>query len=185
MEQVWEGFNLIGKAFVEEPSIWWFLAPVFILWIGMEIYFGQYKRERLGWNSILTNGISFSWINIAAFRVLFMEDMMANDFWLRFGILSVFFIYGMFVIYIAFFHKFSQKTGAALAGPTRIYFLSIVSVFWGQGILIINKWIFLDFLVLYIVLSLLFWLIRRNLGVLGDVEAVKNGESPVVEDEKI
>jgi len=169
----------IGRAFVEEPGVWWFLAPVFLLWIGMEIYFGQYKKERLGWNSILANGITFSWINIAAFRVLFMEDKGAFDFWPRFIILLLFFIYGIFIIYIAFFHKISSRIAATLAGPTLIYFLSTVSVLWGQGVLVINKWVFLDLLIVYIVISFFFWLIRRNLGILGEVEAIEKGEKPV------
>lgn len=179
MEQILEGFNLIGKSLIKEPSVWWFLAPVFLLWIGMEIYFGQYKKERLGWNSILANGISFTWINIAAFRVLFMEDMMADTFWLRFSILLVFFIYGIFVIYSAFFHKMSQKLGSILAGPTQIYFLSVISILWGQGLLIINKWIFFNLLIIYLILSFVFWVLRKNLGILGEVEAIDKGEKPV------
>lgn len=178
MEQILQAFKLIGQGFVKEPSVWWFLTPVFLLWIGMEIYFGQYKKERLGWNSILANGISFTWINIAAFRVIFMEDLGAVDFRPRFIILLLFFLYGIFIIYIGFFHKLSGSAHI-LAGPTLIYFLSTVSILWGQGLLIINKWVFLDLLIAYIVLSLLFWLIRRNLGTLGEVEAIKDGEKPV------
>jgi hypothetical protein len=179
MEEILEGFRLIGQAFVKEPGVWWFLAPVFLLWIGMEIYFGQYKRERLGWNSVLANGITFSWINIAGFRVLFMEDLEALDFWPRFIILLLFLFYGIFIIYIAFFHKFSPRTASNLAAPTLIYFLSVVSVLWGQGVLIINQWVFLDLLIIYLILSFFFWLIRRNLGILGEVEAIKKGEKPV------
>jgi hypothetical protein len=179
IEQILNGFKLIGAAFFKEPSIWWFLIPVFLLWIGMEVYFGQYKKERLGWNSILANGISFSWINIAGFRVLFMEDLEAISFSPRFILLLLFFLYGMFIIYIAFFHRLSPKMAANLAAPTPIYFLSVVSILWGQGILIINYWIFLDLLIAYIVISLLFWLIRHNLGILGEVEAIKKGERPV------
>jgi len=185
LDQILEGFNLIGKSFIKEPSLWWFLAPVFILWIGMEIYFGQYKRERLGWNSALANGISFTWINIASFRVLFMEDMTIDSFWPRLTILAIFFLYGMVVMYIAFFHKTSPKFAAFLAGPTRIYFLSLVSILWGQGVLVINKWIFLDLLIVFTILSFIFWVIRRNLGILGEVETVKNGKDPIVDDEKI
>lgn len=179
MTEIIQAFKLIGAAFVKEPSIWWFLAPVFLLWIGMEIYFGQYKRERLGWNSILANGITFSWINIASFRFLFMEDSGAADFRPRFLILLLFLIYGIFVIYTAFFHKISPRIASLLAAPTQIYFLSMVSIFWGQGVLIINKWVFLDLIIIYLVLSLIFRLIRRNLGILGEVEAVKKGEKPV------
>lgn len=179
MNEILQGFKLIGLAFVKDVSVWWFLTPVFLLWIGMEIYFGQYKKERLGWNSILANGITFSWINIAAFRVLFMEDLGTSDFWPRFIILLLFFLYGIFIIYLGFFHKLSHRIAATLAGPTPIYFLSVVSIFWGQGVLIINKWVFLDLIIAYIVISLLFWIIRRNLGVLGEVEAIEKGEKPV------
>ncbi|MFH2013768.1 MAG: hypothetical protein ABIJ17_02250 [Patescibacteria group bacterium] len=176
--EIINGFKLIGQAFIKEPGIWWFLIPVFLLWLGMEIYFGQYKKDRLGWNSILANGISFAWINIAAFRVLFMNDIDVNDFWARFIILFIFAFYSLFVIYIGFFHKLSQKTGSFLAGPTQIYFLSVVSILWGQGLLVINKFVFLCLLIAYIVLAIFFWIIRRKLGILGEVEAIEKGEKP-------
>lgn len=178
MEQILEGFNSIKEAFLKDPSIWWFFIPIFLLWIGMEIYFGQYKKERLGWNSILANGISFSWINIAALRNLFINDFGSPDFLLRFIIVLIFFIYGLFIIYTAFFHKISPNLAAALAAPTPIYFLSAVSVLWGQGVLIINKWVFLDLIIVYLVLSLFFRLIRKKLGTLGEAEAIKKGERP-------
>ena len=178
MNEILNGFKLIGQAFVKEPGLWWFLIPVFLLWIGMEIYFGQYKKERLGWNSILANGISFVWINIAAFRVLFINDIKADNFTSRFIIILVFFLYSIFIIYIGFFHKLSLKTSSFFAGPTQIYFLSVVSILWGQGVLVINKWVFLDLIIVYIILSIFFWIIRRNLGILGEVEAIEKGEKP-------
>lgn len=177
--QIVYGFQLIGQSLVKEPSIWWFLTPIFILWIVMEIYFGQYKKERIGWNSILANGISFSWINIASFRVLFLENSLAIDFGLRAVILGLFFLYGMFIIYIAFTHKLPQRIGYWLAGPTTIYFLSTVSILWGQGILEINNWVLIDFIILYFAISLIFWLIKKRLGILGEVEAISKGQEPL------
>lgn len=179
MNQIIEGFQLIGQSLTRDPSIWWFLAPVFILWIVMEVYFGQYKKERLGWNSILANGISFSWINIASFRVLFLENSVATDFTLRVTILALFFIYGISIIFVAFTHKLPRRTGSWLAGPTTIYFLSTISVLWGQGVLEINKWILIDFIILYFVIYLIFWLIKRRLGILGEVEAIEKGQEPL------
>jgi len=179
LNQIIEGFQLIGQSLTKDPSIWWFLAPIFILWIVMEIYLGQYKKEKLGWNSILANGISFSWINIASFRVLFLENSEAVDFTLRTIILILFFLYGIFVVYLAFSHKIPQKIGSLLAGPTTIYFLSTVSVLWGQGVLEISKWIFIDLIILYFVIYLIFWLIKKRLGILGEVEAITKGETPL------
>ncbi len=179
MNQIFLGFQLIGQALTGELSIWWFLAPIFILWIGMEIYLGQYKKEKIGWNSILANGISFSWVNIASFRVLFLENLGPEGISLRVIILALLFAYGMFIIYTSFTHKLPQTLGSWLGGPTTIYFLSTVSVLWGQGLLEINIWVLLDFIILYLIISLIFWLIRKNLGILGDVEAVVKGENPL------
>ena len=179
MNPLIEGFKLIGDSLVKESSIWWFLAPVFILWIVTEIYFGEYKKERLGWNSVLANGISFSWINIASLRVLFLESSGPDDIALRTVILGLFFLYGIFVIFMAFTHKIPQKLGSWLAGPTTIYLLSTISVLWGQGILEINRWVLTDFIILYFIIHLIFWLIKKKLGVLGEVEAISKCEEPL------
>ena len=179
MNPLVEGFKLIGQSLVKDINIWWFLAPVFILWIVMEVYLGQYKKEKIGWNSILANGISFSWINIASFQVLFLENSSSVDFTLRTVILAVFFIYGLFIVYIAFRHKIPQQICSWMAGPTTIYFLSTISVLWGQGVLEINRWVLTDFIILYFIIHLIFWLIKKKLGVLGEVEAICKGEEPL------
>lgn len=179
MEQIIDGFKLISESLFKDPSIWWFLTPVFILWIVMEVYLGQYKKEKMGWNSILANGISFSWINIASFQVLFLQNSGAVNFGLRTVILAIFFLYGVFIIYIAFTHKIPQRTGSWLAGPTTIYFLSVISILWGQGVLEINKIVLIDFIILYLIIYLGFWLIKKRLGILGEVEAISKGQEPV------
>lgn len=179
LNQLFEALKLIGRSFIKEPEIWWFLAPVFILWIVMEVYFGQYKKERIGWNSLLANGISFAWINVASLRVLFSSPIRGNNFQVRLLISLLFLIYSFFVIYIAFRHSLSEKMGQWLAGPTTVYFLSTVSVLWGQGVLVISEWVLIDFIILYLIVYLLFWLIKRRLGVLGEVEAIEKGQSPL------
>jgi len=85
----------------------------------------------------------------------------------------------IFIIYIAFTHKLSHRLGSWLAGPTTIYFLSTVSILWGQGVLEISKWILIDFIILYLVIYFIFWLIKKRLGVLGEVEAIAKGEEPL------
>lgn len=145
----------------------------------MEIYLGQYKKEKLSWNTILANGISFTWINIASFRVLFLENSASTDFVLRTVILGLFFLYGICIIYIAFSHKLPHRFGSWLAGPTTIYFLSTVSILWGQGVLEISKGVLAAFIILYLAIYSIFWLIKKKLGMLGEVEAISRGQEPL------
>ncbi|MBW2992673.1 hypothetical protein KY345_05645 [Candidatus Woesearchaeota archaeon] len=157
LDALWE----IVRSPFKEWSVWWFLAPVLILWVILELYFGRYKSEQLGWNTSLANGISLVWINIESMRFLFSNH--PEPFLLRFIPVSLILIYGGFVIYVSFAHKFSGKVTYALAAPTPIYFLSAISVLWGHGELTLTWFVILDLILLYPIIVGIFALLRKFL----------------------
>lgn len=156
-----KGFSEIGSAFVTNLSIWWVLLPIFLLWIVLEVYFGEYKKERLGWNTALANGISFSWIVIDSVRHLFSTH--PKSMWLRFLILFVLLSYSVFITVISFAHKFSPKVTYALAAPTPVYFLCMVTILWSYGELVVDGWTILSLSILFGFAMLLFYLLRKFL----------------------
>lgn len=157
LDALWE----IVRSPFKEWSVWWFLAPLIILWIVLELYFGRYKSETLGWNTSLANGISLVWINIESMRFLFSNH--PEPFLLRFIPITVILSYGAFIIYVSFTHKFSGNVAYTLAAPTPIYFLSFISVLWGHGELILTWFIILDIIILYPIILGIFALIRKLL----------------------
>jgi len=172
------GFNLIGESLIKDTSNFWVLIPILILWLVMEFYFGEYKQEKMGWNTALANGISFTWINIAAFRFLFSE-VDPLDFQFRLIVLSLFFLYGTFIIFFSFSHLLSQKFAYTLGGPTMIYFLSMVATLVGSGTLTLTRWVFVDLVIILAILIAILYLIKKYLlGFWGEVEAVKAGKTP-------
>jgi len=176
--QLLGGFQEIGSAFIQDLGVWWFLAPIVILWIAMEVYLGEYKKERWGFSSSLANSVSFTWINIASLRFISFQEGVIGDERLLIAIL--FLLYGVFLIYISFRHRFSERLLAAIAGPTPVYFLSVVSVLWGQGILAISLPVVVDLVILYGIIWTIWKVVKaKYLGVLGEVEAIKKGERPV------
>lgn len=172
-----DALGQIGKAFVADLGVWWFLAPIFILWVVMEVYLGEYKKEKWIFSSSLANSISFTWINIVALRFIFLEGVPYQD--LRLWVAGLFLAYGFVLIFLAFRHVFSQRIIATIAGPTPVYFLSTVSVLWGQGLLEISLPVVINLLIIYIAIFFLWKLIKSRLGLLGEVEAIKKGETPV------
>lgn len=167
----------ISKAFITDLGVWWFLAPIFILWVVMEVYLGEYKKEKWGFSSSLANSISFTWINIVSLRFIFLENGLAHE--ARLWVAILFLMYGLVLIFMAFRHLFSERITAAIAGPTPVYFLSVVSVLWGQGLLEISPEVLVDLAAIYVVVWIAWKLIKSKLGVLGEVEAIKKGETPL------
>lgn len=157
--EIWQAFVVIIKAPWKDLSIWWLLVPVLLLWFLLEFYFGKYKKEKLGWNTSLANGTSLTWVSMESMRYLF--SIKADNFWWRFLLIMIVMIYGFFIIYLAFTHKFKGTITYKLASPTPIYFLSAVVILWSHGLLEFTRWILLDLIIIFIFVIFLFMLIRH------------------------
>ena len=96
-----KGFKEIFAAPFKDWSVFWLLAPILVLWIVLEIYFDTHKKETLGWNTALGNGISMFWITANLMRYLFSENM-ANFSWTKFITIMLVLVYAVFVSTIAF-----------------------------------------------------------------------------------
>jgi hypothetical protein len=153
------GFKQIGASFLKEGSLWWYLAPIFLLWIVLELYFGKYKKEKLGWNTSLGNGISLTWITLESMRFLFQTR--PDAFWYKFAVILIVLLYAFLIVYLSFSHKLSAKITYLMASPSPIYFLSMVTILWGHGVLIVTWWVLLDLVILYIIIAILFWIIKK------------------------
>ena len=158
---LWSGLVEIVSAPFRDFSIWWYLFPMLCLWFILEVYFGQHKKEDLGWNTALANGFSLVWMNIEAMRMLFAYS--PDLFWLRFVFILTILSYGCWLIYISFNHKFDPALTFKLAAPTPIYYLSIVSVLWGHGLLNINWWVLIDLVIWFWIVFGLILLLHKFL----------------------
>lgn len=154
------GLKDIGAAFTHDLSIFWVLAPIFIIWLFLEVYFGMFKSEKLGWNNALGNGVTLLWIGVDSMRYIFSAQRV-GDFWPRFIIFSIMILYAVLLIYLSFNRRLGETMTYALGSTTPIYFLSSVAVLWSYGQLKIDRWVFLDFVIIFILLLVVFFIFRR------------------------
>ena len=181
LEKVILGFNEIARPLWEDLSIWWLLFPVFLLWIASEIYSGEYRHEHLGFFSAFTNSISLLWVSAISLWVIFQngaEPVASPILW----VLMALMVYGIFILYIAFKHAFNERLVEILAAPRVVYFLSATIILFGVGNMTFSIYVILDLLVIFIIFSLFFFIMKRYFlaGLLGEVEAIKKtgGDEP-------
>ncbi|OVE75129.1 hypothetical protein BVX95_00100 [archaeon D22] len=139
------GFWEIIKSPSKDWSVLWLLAPIFLFWIILEVYFDRHKKEPLGWNTALGNGLSLFWVAISCVRFFFTQDF---EFWKMFWIFVIF-GYSIFIIWISFNHKIKDKIFFPMASPTPTYFFSMVVVLLAYGVLEFSWIIILDLFLLY------------------------------------
>ncbi|MBT7902314.1 hypothetical protein HN587_00505 [Candidatus Woesearchaeota archaeon] len=159
---MWSAFLEIIKAPFNDLSALWVLAPIVLLWIVLIMYFDTHKKEELGWNTALGNGISLFWINIDLMRYMFSNHF-EKFAWSKFGVVLFVLAYAGFITYISFAHKFSPKITYALAYPTPIYYLAFIAILWTYGGLSFGMWVIIDLILIYGVLELVGLLLKKLL----------------------
>ena len=154
------GFKEIFSAPFRDISIWWLLTPIILFWLVLEVYFGMYKREKLGWNTALGNGLNLFWIVVISLKALFTKglDLFSID-----KLIVVIFIavYSAFIISISFTHKLKEKIFFLFASPTIVYYLSGIAVLWIHGLINISFWVIIDLIILYMIIVVLEIILRK------------------------
>ena len=164
MADIWvnilDGFNEIFSAPFKDVSIWWLLTPIILFWLVLEVYFGMYKRENLGWNTALGNGLNLFWIVVIILKALFTKgsDLFSID---KLIVVVVITVYSIFLIFISFTHKIKEKIFFVFASPTVVYYLSGIAVLWTHGLITINLWVVIDLIILYIIILILEVILRK------------------------
>lgn len=116
------------------PELLWQIAPIFFLWLLMEFYFGTHKKEKLGWNTALGNGISLFWIIVSSMQYMFANYETAFS-WDRFIVILLITIYAIFISVISFKHTFSSKVTYILSSPTPVYFFAFSAMIYAFGVI--------------------------------------------------
>jgi hypothetical protein len=121
-----------------KPFLLWQIAPLIILWIILEVYFGRYHKEKLGWNTALGNGISMMWIVLSALQFAFSNQEKFKVSWSLFVSLFLIGGYSIFIIAISFKHSFKSKWVYLFASPTPVYYFSIISLMIAHQVIILS-----------------------------------------------
>jgi len=102
--------QLIAAPFVN-PNVLWFSLPLIISLIVIELYFGKYKKEELGWNTAVMNAMVMVFTSLALFQFVFnlhksfLQTLTSEKFLIA---LFVFFL-GIGLFLLDFFHRLPKK----------------------------------------------------------------------------
>lgn len=108
-----------------EPSMWWVVAPLAMVFVVMTFYFGLYKKEELGWNTALGNTIVLLFIAIDLLRTIYnytIPPSFANFgiHFIKFVIIFIIIIEAILLFYSAFAHALPKKVMFFIASPLPV-----------------------------------------------------------------
>lgn len=159
----------IIEAPIKVPEMLWMLIPMIASLVMMELYFGRYKDEELGWNTAVGNSLVLTFVAIDLFRhnyepekMTIIEAIQSPDGKIFISLLI--FSFALLLVLMDFFHFLPKKIAYTISsGP----FINIISML---GIIIVYSdnipldWTtllacFIIFLLANLVLFIIYWII--------------------------
>ncbi|MFP3950024.1 MAG: hypothetical protein ACLFUZ_02950 [Candidatus Micrarchaeia archaeon] len=168
---VWDRFLELLSAPANEPEMLWFAVPLVFATIMMALYFGRYRKEQLGWNTVFENSMIFLFVSFDIFRRMYESgephswaNIFDNTLYLGItvGLAGVSFV-SMILIY---YHLLPKKVTFTLFArlPINIALYVIMSIVYAE---VVADWItvgagILLFLLVLILVWIIQWLQRKS-----------------------
>ena len=105
----------------------WIILPLISAMVLIDIYFGRYKFEELGWNTAYGNSLVLIFVSFDLMRFLYNNDLITPITFqsaIVFGLIIV----GLFLVISTFFHVFTKEVTFNLETVTPINISSYVVV---------------------------------------------------------
>ena len=105
----------------------WACVPIFISLTVLRLYFGIYRHEKLGWNSVISNALILIWVGINSLK--YTLDRSFFSFGNEKAVLAIMMlVIGVVIIIISFLHAIPEGFMFAVASSFSIQFLSYLCV---------------------------------------------------------
>jgi len=190
LNNVWQRALEIVKQPVLNPDIIWVMLPLIVAVILIQLYFGRYPDEKLGWTSALANSLILFFVGMNLFQWLFRNNMLffaltKETVFLPKNIIAlVIVVYSLSLMVLNFFHLLPRKVAFNMSSDIIINYLAVISI------TIVYSTIEISFLTLAAIffLFMLFWAVVKSLQFLEPVapleEIAKEIKKDILEKEK-
>ncbi len=165
-----ESIKIVSEP-IENPNMLWTLVPLVVGMFALEIYFGHYKREKLGWNSAVGNSLVLFFVGMNLLSFLFSNKLLISSPMDGLNLIGseidpVRFLIAMFIIleaallfFLNFFHLIPEKFSFGVSSGLFMNFLACIGIILVYGDLpltwIIIPAVLLIFFVLLLLLNIL------------------------------
>ncbi len=151
--------ELMSAPFKSLDSLF-YLLPIVLVWIGIELYYDKMDQEKASFGSALAHGVSIFWISIILLKAAINVEPLSM---LKIILVVLMLLYAIVVSYLSLLQKIEAKIAHIIAAPNILYLLSIFMVLWINNMISVGWPMVLVLVVLAILCSLLDLLLKKLL----------------------
>ncbi|MBU0929548.1 MAG: hypothetical protein KJ623_00560 [Nanoarchaeota archaeon] len=147
------------------PETLWLIIPLFVTILFMQLYFGRWKNEKLGWNSVLANMIALLFVIMNLIYYMIQnykpeEIFNLGDPVYKIILIGVIIIQIILMMVFVYFHEIPKKILFFIGSSLTINTLAFVTIVMVYGRIPFDLVTLTAFICLYIFVQLFFLLFR-------------------------
>ena len=125
--EIFNRFIELAEAPLVYKEMLWIIIPLLLTMLLMELYFGRYKYEELGWNTAYGNALVLIFVAVDLFRWLYMNDMLTYLHLKNVLAIAVVFE-GILLTLINFLHLLPKEVAFGVSSKLPMNFIAYTAV---------------------------------------------------------
>lgn len=158
-----ERFLQLVKAPFVNPDMLWIALPLLLTLIIVELYFGRYRDEKLGWNTALTNTLVLVFVSLNLFQQVFRIEggsFFRATFSTGFYIALFIFVLGISLFLVDFFHLIPSILAFTISAHLPVNITAYTAIVIVYNMIPLDFATLLAWLAIIIILGALFFVIK-------------------------
>lgn len=127
---LYERFLELLLAPINYPDTLWMVIPVLITLFLVEIYFGRYKTEDLGWESAFENSLVLLFVSLDMIRLLYNQYGLSTFIYInpKIALIIAVVIEGIVLSLMSFYHELPKDITFKLSSALPMNFIAYISL---------------------------------------------------------
>jgi hypothetical protein len=147
LQDVWHRMIEIVLSPIHTLEMLWLLIPLLLTLFLMELYFGRYKDEELGWNTAFGNVIILLFVAAYLANHIYTNELYFNS--TKVTVAATVVLAGIILMIIDFYHLLPKKIAFQISSKLPINFLAF------SAIILVYTNIPIDYITLYAFIGIL------------------------------
>ncbi len=143
---------------INNPEMLWLLAPLLLTLFLMELYFGRYKEEELGWNTAFGNVLVLIFVSAYLANHIYQNALITDP--IKVSIAATVIFMGLILMLIDFFHLLPKKIAFQISSKLPINYMAFVAIILVYTDIAIDRFTTIAFFLILIALSIFIGLVH-------------------------
>jgi len=127
LQIIWERSIELFTAPYYTQEMLWILIPLVANMLLMELYFGRYTKEELGWNTAFSNSLVLIFVSIDLLRQLYYQGVLFA-FEIKTALVLAIILEGIILTGLNFFHVLPKKWSFSIASKLPINIVAYFTI---------------------------------------------------------